>query len=41
MVIIDLISDSNEGAQSWHLMIEALMGFWAVIGILVVERTKS
>jgi DNA-binding CsgD family transcriptional regulator/F0F1-type ATP synthase assembly protein I len=40
MVIIDLISDSREGAKSWHLLAEGLMGLMAGIGIYVILRNS-
>lgn len=40
MVIVDLISDSQEGAKNWHLIAEALMGLMAIIGIYVVLRNS-
>ena len=40
MVIIDLMSDSKEGAKAWHLLAEGLMGLMAAIGIYVVLRNS-
>ena len=40
LVIIDLISDSKEGAQNWHLTIEALMGLMSIVGIFFVIKNS-
>ena len=40
IVILDLISDSREGAQSWHLLAEGFMGFMALVGIYLSLKKK-
>ncbi|MGZ3746667.1 MAG: helix-turn-helix transcriptional regulator, partial [Pseudobdellovibrionaceae bacterium] len=38
MVGVDLMTDSREGVMGWHMLIEALMGASALLGVFYIIR---
>lgn len=40
IVILDLVSDSREGAKYWHLLAEGFMGLMAIAGIYLILRNS-
>lgn len=38
MVVLDLITDSREGVELWHVMTEAAIGLAAIVGIFIILR---
>ncbi|MGZ3742340.1 MAG: helix-turn-helix transcriptional regulator [Pseudobdellovibrionaceae bacterium] len=38
MVGVDLMTDSREGVMGWHMLIEALMGAAALLGVFYIIR---